>query len=207
MPNPDFVTVRRSTTVPFGVLAEDLDMSKPTGYDLDMMRSLIQEGLTTPLVVEPIAGGRFRVLDGKKRLAAIQLLVRANKPVYDAIRCVMRPARRMFAILRCRVRTAVECVGIPGSVIRRSARNPSPWPNAWRGTDGLDDDANLRHRPLAYVAASEPLGLRRDQDQARGVASEDDIGLVEVPGIAMTTVASVFEELAEVPPRHLTVPH
>ena len=108
MADPDFVTVRRSTTLPFGVLAGDLDTSETTGYDLDMMRSLTQEGLTHPLVVEPIAGGRFRVLDGHKRLAAIQILVRVNKPIYDVIRCVMRPASRMFAMLRCRVQTAAE---------------------------------------------------------------------------------------------------
>ena len=101
--DPDYVAVRRRATDPFRVLLEDLEAANPTGYDLEMVRSLTVEGLTTPLVVRPLPGGRFRVIDGLKRLAAIMVLIRADKPIYDVRRHILRPASRIFAMLRCRV--------------------------------------------------------------------------------------------------------
>jgi hypothetical protein len=53
--------------------------------------------------VTPLPGGRFKVVDGLKRLAAIRILVRTNHPAFDAVRGLMRPARGVFALVRCRV--------------------------------------------------------------------------------------------------------
>jgi hypothetical protein len=128
MPDPNYVSVRRHSDEPFGVLVEDLESVKPTGYDLDMVRSLTMEGLTSPLVVLPLPGGRFRVVDGRKRLAAILLLIRSNKPIYDGLRCMMRPASRIFAILRCRIQTAAEAISLRRSVgppVKEKIRPPT----------------------------------------------------------------------------------
>ena len=108
MPDSDtnYIKVRRLATEPFGVLVEDLESVTPTGYDLDLLRSLRDEGLISPLVVEPLPDGRFRVVDGRKRLAAILVLIRVDKPIHDILRQVFKPASRVFAMLRCRIQPA-----------------------------------------------------------------------------------------------------
>jgi ParB-like nuclease domain len=100
---PDYVTVRRLSDTQFGVLPNDLVSDEPAGYDLSLVRSVATEGLTTPIVVQPLPGGRFRVVDGSKRLAAIRILLRMNKRIYDRLRGLMRPAGRVFALVSCRV--------------------------------------------------------------------------------------------------------
>ncbi len=101
MPDPDYVTVRRASATSFGVLPDDLVSEDPRGYDLSLMRSLTAEGLATPISVRPLPGVRFKVVDGLKRLAVIRFLIRTNQSVYDAMRGLTRPARRVFALVRC----------------------------------------------------------------------------------------------------------
>jgi ParB-like nuclease domain len=102
-PDPDYVTVRRLANTPFGVLPADLVAEVPAGYDLDLVRSVAHEGLTTPITVRPLPNGRFKVVDGLKRLAVIRMLIRINKVTYDTLRGVMRPARQVFALIHCRI--------------------------------------------------------------------------------------------------------
>jgi hypothetical protein len=106
--DPDYVSVRRPADAPFGVIPSDLlpgdqVRREPDGYDLALVRSVAHEGLTAPIEVQPIGGGRFRVVDGLKRLAAIRLLIRMNKVVYDAMRGIVRPARRVYSLVYCRI--------------------------------------------------------------------------------------------------------
>jgi hypothetical protein len=75
----------------------------PTGFDLSIVRSIAADGLITPITVDPIGNTRFKVVNGRKRLAAIQMLVRINKLVYDNLRGLMRPAKQVYAFVRCRV--------------------------------------------------------------------------------------------------------
>jgi hypothetical protein len=103
MAGSDFVTVRRPAGAAFGVLPEDLVTEPPPGYDLSLMRSLTSDGLVTPITVCPLGDGQFAVVDGKKRLAAVRMLMRINKLAYDNLRGLARPARRAFALLRCRM--------------------------------------------------------------------------------------------------------
>jgi hypothetical protein len=105
MSAPDYVTVRRLSDTQFGVLPSDLVSDEPTGYDLSLVRSVAVEGLTTPIIVQPLPGGRFRVVDGSKRPAAIRILLRMNKLIYDRVRGLMRPASRVFALVSCRVQS------------------------------------------------------------------------------------------------------
>lgn len=104
MSDSDYVTVRRRSGSIFRVLAEDLVSGPPDGYDLSLMRNITLDGLETPITVRPISDGRFVVLDGRKRLAAIRMLVKINKGVYDKLRGIVRPAKQVFALLRCRLR-------------------------------------------------------------------------------------------------------
>jgi hypothetical protein len=103
MSDPKYVTVRRSSDAPFGVLPVDIVSEEPQGYDLSLMRSVTLEGLTTPITVRPLSGGRFKVVDGLKRLAVIRVLVRINKAVYDSLRGCTLPADQVFALVRCRI--------------------------------------------------------------------------------------------------------
>lgn len=103
MTDPNYVSVRRPSNFPFGVLPADLVAETPRGYDLDLMRSVTLDGLETPITVRPVGGGLFKVIDGGKRLAVIGVLVRLNKMVHDAARGVARPAKEVFALVRCRV--------------------------------------------------------------------------------------------------------
>lgn len=103
MTDPDYVSVRRPSDAPFGVLPADLVAEAPRGYDLDLMRSVTLDGLETPITVRPAGGGLFKVIDGGKRLAVIRMLVRLNKMVYDGVRGFARPAKEVFALVRCRV--------------------------------------------------------------------------------------------------------
>ena len=104
MADPDYISVRRPSDAPFRVLPDDLISEAPRSYDLALMRSLASDGLVTPITVRPLAGGRFRVVDGKKRLAAIGMLCKINKLAYDRLRGLARPARQVFAMVRCRLR-------------------------------------------------------------------------------------------------------
>jgi hypothetical protein len=106
MPESEFVNVRRPSDAPFRVLPGDLVATKQPGYDLSLMRSLTTEGLTNPLVVEPLPGGRFKVVDGVKRLAVIRVLILNNKKVYDHLRRLARPASQVFSLIRCRISRA-----------------------------------------------------------------------------------------------------
>jgi hypothetical protein len=103
MSDPDYVTVRRLSDTPFRVLPVDLVSEEPQGYDLSLVRSMAVEGLTTPIVVSPLPDGRFEVIDGSKRLAAIRILVRMNNVVYDALRGIWQPANRVFRLIYCRI--------------------------------------------------------------------------------------------------------
>jgi hypothetical protein len=105
MSDPDYVTVRRPVDTPFGVIPGDLVSEDPRAYDLSLMRNLAHEGLTTPFTVRPLPAGRFEVVDGVKRLAVIRILIRTNQEVYDALRGLMRPAIRVFALIRCRIQS------------------------------------------------------------------------------------------------------
>src|SRR5437763_587110 len=103
MSAPDYVTVRRLANAPFGVLPDDLVSEEPSGYDLVLVSSVALEGLATPITVQPLPDGRFRVVDGLKRLAAIRILVRMNKLIYDRVRGLTQPASRVFALISCRI--------------------------------------------------------------------------------------------------------
>jgi hypothetical protein len=103
MPDPNYVSVRRPVDAPFGVIPGDLVADAPDGYDLSLVRELTTEGQVVPIEVRPVADGTFEVTDGRKRLAAIQLLVRTNKLVFDRIRGFARPARKAFALVLCRI--------------------------------------------------------------------------------------------------------
>jgi hypothetical protein len=105
MTDPNFVTVRRPSDAPFSVMPADLICEPPEGYDLALMRDLAINGLDTPITVRPVANGLFRVVDGRKRLAAVRMLIRINKMVYDKVRGFARPATKVFALLRCRIRS------------------------------------------------------------------------------------------------------
>jgi ParB-like nuclease domain len=100
---PEYLTVRRRSDAPFRVLPIDLVSEEPQGYDLSLVRSMAVEGLTTPITVCPLPDGRFRVIDGSKRLAAIRVLVQMNKVVYDTLRRLWRPARQVFRLIYCRI--------------------------------------------------------------------------------------------------------
>jgi ParB-like nuclease domain len=104
MSDPEYVFVRRPAGEPFGVMPDDLIAEPPTGYDLSLMQSITNEGLVSPITVQPLSHGRFKVTDGQKRLAAIRILIRLNKMVYDNVSRILRPAKQVFAVLRCRVR-------------------------------------------------------------------------------------------------------
>jgi hypothetical protein len=103
VPDRKYVSVRRPVDAPFRVLTGDLVSEPPTGYDLSLISSMAREGLTSSISVLPLANGRFAVVDGKTRLAVIRHLIRANHLVYDAVRGILRPAKRVFAFLRCRI--------------------------------------------------------------------------------------------------------
>jgi hypothetical protein len=105
MSAPDYVTVRRLSDTQFGVLPNDLVSEEPAGYDLSLVRRVAVEGLATPIIVQPLPCGRFKVVDGSKRLAAIRILLRMNKLIYDRVRGLMRPASRVFALVSCRVQS------------------------------------------------------------------------------------------------------
>ena len=102
MDGTEYISVRRLTDAPFGVLLEDLISDTPTGYDLSLMRRLTHYGLVTPLAVRPLTGGRFKVVGGLKRLAAVRMLVQTDKMVHDRSHGMARPAREVFALIRCR---------------------------------------------------------------------------------------------------------
>ena len=104
MADPDYISVRRPTDAPFNVLAADLTCETPEGYDLPLMRSLTSDGLVTPITVEPLADGRFAVVDGRKRVAAIRMLVLIKKLTFDRLRGYARPTKKVFAMVRCRLR-------------------------------------------------------------------------------------------------------
>jgi hypothetical protein len=103
MPTRDYVTVRRLSAAPFGVIPDDLVSEEPSGYDLALARSVALEGLTTPITVLPLSDGKFRVIDGLKRLAAIRILIRMNKLIYDRVSGLVKPASQVFALIRCRI--------------------------------------------------------------------------------------------------------
>jgi ParB-like nuclease domain len=98
----DDVPIQRPTDSSFGILTDLVVSDEPQGYDLSMVRSIADDGLITAITVEPIGNGRFKVVDGRKRLAAIQILVRINKLVYDNLRGLLRPAKQVYTFIRCR---------------------------------------------------------------------------------------------------------
>jgi hypothetical protein len=105
MSTHDYVNVRRLSAAPFGVLPDDLVSEEPAGYDLALVRDVASEGLATPITVQPLADGRFRVIDGFKRLAAIRILIRMNNRIYDRVRGLKQPASRVFALISCRIQS------------------------------------------------------------------------------------------------------
>jgi hypothetical protein len=103
MSDKDYVTVRRPSATSFRVLPGDLVTEDPRGYDLSLVRSLAAEGLITPFAVRPLPDGRFEVVGGSDLLAAVRLLVRTDRLVYDALRGITRPAVRVFSLVSCRL--------------------------------------------------------------------------------------------------------
>jgi hypothetical protein len=100
---PDYISVRRPSAAPFGVLPDDLPSEAPAGYDLDLMRDITTNGLDHAIRVSPVGVGQFEVIDGLKRIAAIRMLIQINKMVYDKTRGFARPAKLVFALIRCRI--------------------------------------------------------------------------------------------------------
>ena len=104
MADPDYISVRRPADAPFSVLPNDLVAGPSAGCELSLIRSLTTDGLDTPISVRPLADVRFEVVDGRKRLAAIRMLIRINQAVYDKLHGIARPASQVFALVRCRIR-------------------------------------------------------------------------------------------------------
>ena len=96
--------LRHSTGASFEVPVDKIVTDTPPGYDLSLMRDIAADGLAAPVTVEPLDDHRFKVVDGKKRMAVIHLMIRSNTLAYDSLRGLMRPAQRVFALIWCRLR-------------------------------------------------------------------------------------------------------
>jgi len=76
------MTTSTVTTVPFArLVASDAINARAAGKDgLDELEaSIAQRGLIQPLAVRPAGGDRYEVIDGRRRYAAIQRLVKAKQ--------------------------------------------------------------------------------------------------------------------------------
>ena len=87
---------------PFLVPQVELIAETPKGYDLSLMRDLVEAGQVTPISVRTSVGG-FEVVGDQTQLAAIRMLVRLNRLVYDNLRGLLRPAAKVFALVSCRI--------------------------------------------------------------------------------------------------------
>ena len=87
---------------PFLVPQVELIAETPNGYDLSLMRDLVEDGQLSPISVRTSLGG-FEVVGDQTHLAAIRMLVRLNRLVYDNLRGLFRPAAKVFALVSCRI--------------------------------------------------------------------------------------------------------